>query len=46
MKKDSVELYSQLEKIYSKNTKSFQSVRFTDEGSNMIKDLFLLSPKS
>ena len=40
MKKDSVELFSQLEKIYSKNTKSFQSVRFTDAGSNMIKDLF------
>lgn len=40
MKSDTLEIMSQLEKIYKKNDKLFPSIRFTTEGTNMLKDLF------
>lgn len=40
MKQDTNIIYSHLDKIYKKNKKLFQPIKFTNEGNNMVKELF------
>jgi hypothetical protein len=40
MKQDTNVIYSHLDKIYKKNKDYFRPVTFTNEGNNMIRELF------